>query len=605
MTLNITQRLTVSVALLSAAILVPMGIAVCLFANRSIEVRSVDKADALALMFRNVVIRQMDDEILVDFNGDAIQYNKLRVPFAHWEILRGDGSREGAAGMYQDYPSAVPGAASHPRRDFRGTPFIAGMIPLVPDEFVTWKSIPEAVKVVALAKAKDGAFLSAKTEVMGDRTVILTKWLFPNRIVEVTTTDAGEFVEVRPEDLPSRLPAGMVILASSGQTVSGPQIIGWQACNGQLIAMVEGQLPNGQNTSVAVNRLGEQYSIGPDGSVGTLLPHSRIWAVVAYDMSEEAGDAKQAVVATVAGVLVAWLLMVLTARQVAGHALKPVREIVRRAQNIRPSSLGERLPVGRAHDELSMITKTVNEMLDRIEAGYRRQQQFTGDVSHELRNPLTKMRVELDLALSGSREDQNLHEILGRLRGYVEKMQRLTNSLLTLARLEGRLEQVEMDCFNMVDLSVEVVGGFLEDSARRVRLDMGDESVPLEVIGNKQLIGILLNNLLDNALRYSAPQSPVLLRIKREPAGVRVEVEDEGPGIPEHEVELAFNRFHRLGQPRSKQTGGMGLGLAISKVIADIHSTTVTLGRGNHKGTLASFTLPFSQHKGAAEQQVL
>jgi two-component system, OmpR family, sensor kinase len=605
MTLSITQRLTILVALLSVAILAPAGIALHLSASQSIEARSKERASALALMFRNIVMRQLDEDVLVDFGGEAIQYDKLRAPFDHWEILRGDGSREGAVGMFKQYPSAVRSVTSHPKRVFKGTPFITAMVPLVPDKFVTWDSVPEVVKTVALAEAKDGVFLSAKTGVSGDRNVIAIKWLLSDRILEVTVTDAGEFIEMDPEDLPSALPAGMVIRASSGQIISGPQIVGWQAYNGELIAIVEGRLPTGQRTRVAINRIGEQHSIGQDGTVSHMLPGSQLWAVVAYDMSQDVADTWQIDAATTVGGVSVWLLMVLIAWQVTRRALRPVKEIVLRAERIKPSHLGERLPVGRADDELSKITKTVNEMLDRIEAGYQRERQFTGDVSHELRNPLAKMRVELDLALSGSQEDQNFEETLKRLEEYVEGMQRLTDSLLMLARLEGRLEQVEMDHFDIVDLSVEIINGFAEHSGQRVQLELGTSSGPLEVIGNRQMVGILLRNLLDNALRYSASQSPVFLRIGREQNAVRVEVEDDGPGIPEGQIELAFNRFRRLEPSRSRRTGGIGLGLSIAKAIADLHGTTVTLGRGTKRGTLASFTLASSSDKDTAQPQAL
>ncbi len=605
MALSITQRLTVLVALLSAAILAPAGIALHLSARQNIQAKSQERANALALMVRNIITRQLDEDILVDFGGEAIAYDKLKVPLDHWAIMRGDGSVEGALGMFNEHPSAVSGASRHGKRMFNGTPFIMAMVPLVPDKVVSWDSIPEAVRTVVSAKVQDGMFLNVKTEVSGDHNVIVVKWLLSDRIVEVAVTDAGQFVGITPEGLPDTLPVGMVVRTSSGQFVAEPRIVGWQAYNSELVAIVEGQLPNGQSTRAAVNRLGEQCSLRSNGSVDGILPASRLWAVVAYDMSHDMAETWQFDTVTLIGAMFVWLLMVLIAWQVTRHALKPVKEIVQRAERIRPSHLGERLPVGRADDELSRITRTVNAMLDRLEAGYRRERQFTGDVSHELRNPLAKMRVELDLALSESQKNPKCEEVLKRLGEYVEGMQGLTESLLMLARLEGRLERVEMERFDIADLAVEIINGFPEDFGRRVHLEVGESQGPLEVVGNRQMIGILLRNLLDNALRYGGSQSPVFLRIVREPNAVRVEVEDDGPGIPPDQVELAFNRFHRVEQSRSRQTGGMGLGLAIVKAIADLHDTSVILRSAAKRGTLVSFTLAFLDHPNNAPHEIL
>ncbi len=144
----------------------------------------------------------------------------------------------------------------------------------------------------------------------------------------------------------------------------------------------------------------------------------------------------------------------------------------------------------------------------------------------------------------------------------------------------------------MVDLSVELVKALPRDSARRVRLHLGDSTRPMQVMGHRRLIGVLLNNLLDNALRYSPLPKPVEIRISRNCQSVHVEVEDNGSGIPEAQRALAFNRFHRLEQSRSKQTGGIGLGLSIVRAIAEVHGTSVTLRAANGTGTVASFTLP-------------
>jgi signal transduction histidine kinase len=307
------------------------------------------------------------------------------------------------------------------------------------------------------------------------------------------------------------------------------------------------------------------------------------------------------IIAAVGGISI-WLLITVIAWQVTKRALRPVDEIVRQTARIDTPHLGERLPVGAADDELARVARTVNKMLDRIQDGYRRERQFTGDASHEMRNPLAKMLAEIELALSRPRAPAEYEQTLGRLKSYAEGMQQLAESLLILARLEGGLERLKLERFDMVDLAMELVKTLPRDAAQRVHLKVGDSDEPMQVTGHRRLIGILLNNLLDNALRYGAAPRPVQVRISRNCQTVRVDVEDEGPGIPESQRALAFNRFHRLEPSRSKQTGGIGLGLSIVRAIAEVHGTTVTLDRGTQAGTIASFTLPASP-EGASSGQ--
>lgn len=593
MRLSITQRLTLLVALLSGAVLAPAGAALCVAMGRGLEARSWEKANAAALTLRNVILRQLDEDILVDFAGERIQFDQLRIPFVDWAVVRSTGQPEGTEGIFrEDGPSiALPVSVRH-KHESEGRAFAVASIPLVPDKSFQWNDIPEVAQAVISANAKGGTFLTAKSEISGNRNVLAAKWLYPDCIREISVTEAGEFIEAESEALADHLPDGMEITTPSGQTIREPRIAGWQAYNSELIAIVEGEVPNGETIRSAVNRLGEQHLMGEDGTVVRMLETSRLWVVGAHDVSADIADTRLlSRIIAMSGVLL-WLLITAIAWQVTKRALRPVDEIVKQAESIAPSRLEERLPAGPVDDELSRITRTVNTMLDRIQEGYKRERQFTGDVSHELRNPLAKMLGEIDLALSRDRQPQEYREALGRLRTYAEGMRVLTESLLMLARLDGRLQELEIRPFDVGDLAVATIGAFPEDSAQRISLSLGESIGPIQAMGHRDLIRVLLVNLLDNALRYSPARSPVHLRVSRNAKDVRVEVEDEGPGIPEEHVALAFNRFERLEKSRSKRHGGVGLGLSIAKAIADRHGTNVTVSRGAKKGTVAVFTLP-------------
>jgi signal transduction histidine kinase len=341
----------------------------------------------------------------------------------------------------------------------------------------------------------------------------------------------------------------------------------------------------------AVNRFGERYIVA-DGRIVQKLTESRLWVVVAYDMASDLAGLGLFARATVAVGALLWLLIVLVAWQVTKRALKPVDDIVARTARIDAPHLEQRLPVGAADDELARVARTVNRMLDRIQDGYRRERQFTGDASHEMRNPLAKMLGEIDWALSRDRAPKEYRDTLERLQRYAQGMQRLTEALLILARLDGKLQRLEIEPFDVADLAMELVGTLPPESAERLRLELGQSADPMQALGHRHLIGVLLRNLIDNALRYSPAESAVDLRIHRTNGRIEIQVEDAGPGIPPEQVALAFNRFHRPGESRSRQTGGVGLGLSIVQAVADVHHTQVSLGRGGMGGTRVTFSLP-------------
>jgi signal transduction histidine kinase len=591
MALSITQRLTILVGLLAGLILGLAGAVLYLSVARGTEAKGRDEANATALLAARTILRQWDEDILVDFARDDVRFDKLRMPIDHWAVIGVHGHVEAAAGIFTQDPSTALEAAASPQRAPHDETLMLASAPLISKEHLEWDEIPRPVRSVAEANAEAGLFLTAKTEVSGDLNVFVVQWLYPDHLLEVGVTDQGELFEIEPEPLPDRLPDGMVVATASGEEIGASKIVGWQAYEGELIAIVEGRLENGQAVRVAVNRLGEQYAVTLDGTITGRLEESRLRVVVAYDMSPDIAGARFFGRAAAAGGTVIWILIMVITWQVTKHALRPVNEMVQQAERIDLSQLQERLPVGSANDELSQIARTVNTMLDRIQDGYQREQQFTGDASHEMRNPLAKMIAEIDLARSRPRDNRHYEATLDQVKGYAHGMQQLVESLLLLARLDGGHQKLQREPFDVTDLAMEMVRALPADMARRVRLELGDSTEPMQAVGHRYLIGALLGNLLNNALRYSPPDSPVRLRVSPNGRKINVDVEDEGPGIPQEEVSLVFNRFHRLEKSRSRQTGGIGLGLSIVKAIADVHGIKVELGTSAAGGTLVTFAL--------------
>jgi signal transduction histidine kinase len=590
-TLSIAQRLTITTALLGALVLAPAGIIFYTSQAHRIEAKAMTQAKLNTMTIYSAVHEQLDKSQLVSFADEGGLFDGLRVSFDHWAIVRKNGRVEKAQGLMRD--TRLISIAEGPLlvRLSKDRCFTVASAQLMFETSLPWRSLPNVVKKQIEAQGEPGTFLSADSEISRGLNVFSVRILYGDHIREVEVTADGEQLEDHVVELSTKLPQELCVRTPSGKTLSEPRIEGWRVFNGELVAIFKGTLPGAEPSRVAINEFGEQFHLNLNGEIDEKLDGSRLWIVAAHDMDAGFAQIRLVAQATATGVVVLWIFITLTAYFVTKHALKPVREIVTQAERINPTQLDVRLPIGPVDDELSSISRTVNKMLDRIQTGFQREQQFTGDASHEMRNPLAKMIAEVDLALSRPREAQEYREILDRLKIYSQGMQRLTESLLMLARLDGRLEDLEIGPFDGAELAMEILKPLAEDATQRIHLELGRSTDPLQVIGNRHLIGVLLRNLIDNALRYSPAQSPVYVRINKNTQNIHFEVEDEGPGIPEDKISLAFNRFHRLDQSRSQKTGGLGLGLAIVKAIADVHSIDLVLKRGREDGTLVAFSL--------------
>jgi signal transduction histidine kinase len=242
----------------------------------------------------------------------------------------------------------------------------------------------------------------------------------------------------------------------------------------------------------------------------------------------------------------------------AGLALRPVESMRRRAAAISADTAGERLPVPATGDELERLGETLNEMLDRLEAGLERERAFVADAGHELRTPLALLRTELELALRQGTSAEELKEAIGRSAEEVDRLSQLAEDLLLIARsdrgaLPLRIEEVDVD---------ELFGGVLR------RVDWRGKRVTAAaaattVRGDRLRLEQALVNLVDNALRYGGEE------ITLAAAGNELHVADDGPGFPPEFIDRAFERFSRADSARGR--GGAGLGLAIAKTIAEAH----------------------------------
>jgi signal transduction histidine kinase len=238
--------------------------------------------------------------------------------------------------------------------------------------------------------------------------------------------------------------------------------------------------------------------------------------------------------------------------EVAGAALRPVERMRARAASIEAGDTGERLPVGPADDELGRLGATLNELLDRLEAGLARERRIVSDASHELRTPLTVLRTELQLALRGQRTVDELRAALAGALGETERLTRLAEDLLVLARADQGglpLRPVALDAGDLLG----------QRAARLVPDATVDGGHGLTLHADPDRAAQAVDNLLNNALRHGAP--PIALRARAAGGLVELHVTDGGPGF-RGSADRAFERF---------SGEGTGLGLAIVEAIAHAH----------------------------------
>ena len=276
----------------------------------------------------------------------------------------------------------------------------------------------------------------------------------------------------------------------------------------------------------------------------------------------------------------------------AGRALRPVRKIAGIARSISEHDLHRRVDVKVPPDELGELVDTFNSMLARLEAGFESMGRFTADASHELRAPLTLMRAEIESAMRRGRSKEEYRRALESVQGEVDHLTRLTDQLLMLARADAGALKPAREAVDVADFLHETGARWEPVAERRnVRVEV---SAPASgyVDGDPALLRRVMDNLVDNAIRYTGEGTSVALRGYASNGGWNVDVADHGPGIPPRYRSELFSRFARPDMARSAEDGGAGLGLALSAAIARAHGGSLELVENGQPGAVFRLHLP-------------
>jgi heavy metal sensor kinase len=276
----------------------------------------------------------------------------------------------------------------------------------------------------------------------------------------------------------------------------------------------------------------------------------------------------------------------------ARKALAPMEHLHRMTARITADRLDHRLPVTNANDELGHLAQTINDMIARLERSFTEVRRFTADASHELRTPLTALRTEVEVALSKPAEAVDRQNLLGSILEECERLTRLTEQLLALAREDGGIIQQVYQPLDLTALILAVVETMRPlAEAKELRLhQQGVDSMIMR--GDEVRLRQVFYNLLDNAIKYTPEKGEIDVNLERRGHEAIVVLRDTGIGIPAEHLPHVFERFYRVDKSRSRAEGGTGLGLSIAHRIVTAHGGRIELDSAPGRGTLCTVALP-------------
>lgn len=320
------------------------------------------------------------------------------------------------------------------------------------------------------------------------------------------------------------------------------------------------------------------------------LPSGRIQIAVPLNMYDSA--LRRFTWTMLLGSPVALVLAAFGGYWMSRRALAPVDAIAARAREIGAGELSARLPSRNSGDELDRLSATLNEMLERIENGFRRITQFTADASHELRTPVAIIRTTAEIARSRTRSAEQHEASWTNVVAESERMSRLLDDLMTLARADSGIDSLEIgpvDLGSCVQDACEEIQVLAEKASLHLRIELAPDC---SVRGDVEALRRLCLILLDNAVKYTPAPGTIQVALQRDPENVVLSVTDSGIGISAEDQVHIFDRFYRASSHRSRESGGTGLGLAIAKWIASRHGAAVEVSSAPGAGSTFRILFP-------------
>jgi len=274
---------------------------------------------------------------------------------------------------------------------------------------------------------------------------------------------------------------------------------------------------------------------------------------------------------------------------ISGHALRPIREFSDKIEKVQAQNLADSQIEENQVKELNQLSVSYNRMLERLSDAFEIQRQFTANAAHELRTPLSLMQVQLDLYHS-NRHPDNDADTVQMIQMVTEQNERLSKMVKTLLDM-SELQTVGRDDEIILDALVDEVLEDLEPLAETKNIRLIGKCKDITMVGSDILIYRLVYNLVENAIKYNHSGGQVIVTADRKEKHVYLSVEDTGAGIPEELKERVFEPFFRVDKSRSRELGGVGLGLALVREIVRVHDGSITVKSNPSGGTIFEVVL--------------
>jgi heavy metal sensor kinase len=281
---------------------------------------------------------------------------------------------------------------------------------------------------------------------------------------------------------------------------------------------------------------------------------------------------------------------------ISTRALAPVDQITKTARTISAQNLSSRLVVPPTGDELQRLSETLNGMLDRLEAAFKKITQFTADASHELRTPVAVMRTRAELSLRKARSPEEYRDVIAEVLTELEKTSGLIEQLMFLARADSGAETLHFSPTNVTEVLREAChqGSALAE-AKQIGFQEEISTDSMWIRGDASSLRRLFLILIDNAVKYTPSNGQVEVSLHRNNGYAIAQVRDTGIGIAENDLPNVFERFYRADKARTRELGGVGLGLSIGRWITEVHSGTIEVQSAPGRGSVFQIRLPITQ----------
>ena len=286
------------------------------------------------------------------------------------------------------------------------------------------------------------------------------------------------------------------------------------------------------------------------------------------------------------------LSLFLTMRYLAGKSIEPIQAIIRKTNQITQSNLNERVPEAEPNDEIGQLTRSINELLQRLESSLNREKQFTSDASHELRTSLSVLRGTLEVLIRKPRASEEYVEKIKTSLSSIDRMSATIDQLLALAREEKGKNLIKEE-LELITFLEEIVDQTAAEQARKITFQ-SQSGIPIYVKVNEKSLQMILSNLIQNAIKYSATKSEVLVKTGVENRTPFIEICDMGSGISPEHLERIFDPFFREKEAINQSIPGTGLGLAIVKKLAQESGIKISVSSEKGQGSTFRLDLPLS-----------